>query len=437
MSDEIVRRDFTKLGTAAAIGLATSTVNTARAAANDRVRLGIIGVGNRGGQLIDAFLPHDDCEFVAISDVYKPYLAKTAEKLGGKVDQYEDYRKILDRKDIDAVIVATPDHWHALQTIEAADAGKDIYVEKPLSSTIVEGRKMVDAVNKKKRVGQVGLHRRSIPSFHQLAKEIQDGRVGKVTVTRAYRISNMAPNGIGHAKKENAPADLNWDAWVGPRAEQAYQDNIAPYKFRWWLGYSSQMGNWGVHYFDALRWMLGEAAPKSVVALGGRYAVDDDRTIPDTAEAVFELPGGSLLIFGQYEASGNPIFPTGEMELRGTQGTVYASGNGYEILTERPGQFQAKGRRGKASRVQAKLPNHEATSAHARNFLDCIKTRDETHCPLEEGHRSTIFAHLANIALATGQKLDWDAENERFTNSPEANELLEYEYRSPYKLPTV
>ncbi|HEX72676.1 MAG TPA: gfo/Idh/MocA family oxidoreductase, partial [Candidatus Hydrogenedentes bacterium] len=212
-------------------------------------------------------------------------------------------------------------------------------------------------------------------------------------------------------------------------------DNITPYKFRWWKDYSSQIGNWGVHYFDLIRWILGEEAPAAVTALGGNYAVDDDRTIPDTMQACFEFASGSLMNFSQFEASGNPILAKpGEVELRGTNGTIYARDSGYEVVPERGGQFQAREPRMDAVQEKAAGGNQNLTTLHMRNFLDCIKSREKPHCDVEEGHRSTIFAHLANIALETRSRIEWDPVAERITNNEAANALLHYEYRPPWKL---
>ena len=271
-------------------------------------------------------------------------------------------------------------------------------------------------------------------SYHTLKGLMDDDIIGKVTVARAYRLNNMYPAGIGKLKTSPPPAGLDWDTWLGPRPKQPYQDNIAPYKFRWWQGYSSQMGNWGVHYFDAIRWMLGEEHPVCVSAMGGRFAVDDDRTIPDTAQATFEMPGKSLITFGQYEATSNPGLAFGELEWRGTQGTAYTSKTGYKILQEKPGQFQEKGLRGELAEGDFGEPNAVATNKHARNFLDCVKSRETPNCPMIDGHRSTIFAHAANISLATKSRLQWDPVNEKFDNEA-ANEFLHYEYRKGFELP--
>lgn len=441
MAHKISRRTFTRTGAAVALGsqaLRGSKLEAARVlGANDRIRVGCIGVANRGGQLMTAFMSHDDCEIVALCDVYEPTREKANARLDGKADTYEDFRQLVDRDDLDAIVIATPDHWHALQMIASCDAGKDVYVEKPLSATIHEGRRMVEAARRNKRVVQVGTHRRSSPLYQALAKRTQAGDVGHIAVSRAYRISNMAPNGIGRCQPTSPPPGLNWDLWLGPRPERPYQDNIAPYKFRWWQLYSSQMGNWGVHYLDAIRWCTGELAPSSVCAMGGRFVVDDDRTIPDTQEATFEFASGRLAIFGQYEASGNRAFPVGEVELRGTQGTVYVypSGKGYEIEPERGGQFQSpRTPRMEPEKVEAEGNNAYLTALHARNFLDCMRTRQKPRADIEIGHRSTSFSLMANISLAVGERLDWDAEKERFTNSEAANEMLHYEYRSPWKL---
>jgi predicted dehydrogenase len=434
----ITRRQFGRAGAAATLGLTAARTVAAPAAqrsgANDRVRVACIGVANRGGQLMTAFLAHEDMEIVALCDVHEPTLMKANERLDGKADTYDDFRKLIERDDVDAIVIATPDHWHAIQTVDACDAGKDVYVEKPLSITIHEGRRMVEAARRNNRVVQVGTHRRSSTLYAKLVEFVRSNRIGKVTVSRAYRLSNMYPSGIGRAEPTAPPKDLNWDMWLGPRPERPYQENIAPYKFRWWQLYSSQMANWGVHYLDAIRWVTGELAPSAVCAMGGRFAVDDDRTVPDTLEAVFEFASGRLAVFGQYEASGNPAFPSGEIEFRGTQGTVYIGGKKFEVVPERGGQFQDREPRMEPMTVEDVGGNQDLTALHARNFLDCVKSREKPRADVEIGHRSTSFSLMANISLLTRSRLDWDAENERFINNDEANQLLHYEYRKPWKL---
>ena len=437
-----------------ALGLDAALHGTVQGA-NEKVRVGMIGVGNRGTQLLDACLKQKDVEIAALCDVYDPYLTRRyadveqrvrdaaggriprmGETFGPDVTRYKDFRRLLERRDIDAVVIATPDHWHAVQTIQACEAGKDVYVEKPLTVTILEGRKMVEAARKHKRIVQVGLHRRSSDQYSQLDRLVQAGKIGRVTLARAYRVSNMDPHGIGKCKPSQAPKSLDWDMWLGPRAMRPYQDNIAPYKFRWWQDYSSQVGNWGVHYFDAIRWVLGQEAPLSVCAFGGRYAIDDDRTIPDTLEVTFEMPEGQLLVFGQYEASGISPLNNGEIEFRGTLGNLVSrtSANGYDIIPSDRGQFQAREPRIEAEERPRQSGNESMTENHIRNFIDCVKSRQQPRCTLETGHRSTSFAHLANISLATRSRIDWDPTTERITNNEAANALLHYKYREPWTL---
>jgi len=428
--------------------------------ANEKINTGFIGIGNRGSQLLNLFMKQPDMEVAALCDIYEPYLNRDRSKVDprylkvmpGQIPRmeevfsapplkYKDYRKLLENKSIDAVCIATPDHWHAIQTIDAISAGKDVYVEKPLTNTLVEGRAMVNAQKAGNRIVAVGLNRRGNVVFQKLAREIPAGKIGKVSVGQAYRINNMAPDGIGKLKPEQPPKDLDWNMWLGPRAYRPYQYNIAPYMFRWWSDYSCQMGNWGVHYMDALRWIMGETAPSSITAHGGKFVIDHDADIPDTMQVTFEFASGKIISFAIYEATGGSTFPFGELEVRGTKGNLYASERGYRIVPSRGGQFQSwqKPQIGEEEFMNPNKSLDDGSSADStggliRNFLDCIKSRQQPYCTLEEGHRSTSFSHLANIALAVKQRLDWDPVNERFTNSEEANQLLSYEYRKPWKL---
>jgi predicted dehydrogenase len=454
------RRDFLKSSAAAAAGGALVTEASGApsiqraSGANDRILVGFIGVGNRGSQLLEGFMAQKDCQVAALCDVYEPYLARDREQVDAGILQslgadriprmgeafaspparFKDFRRLLEQKEIDAVVIATPDHWHAIQTIAALEAGKDVYVEKPLTVTIPEGRKMIEAGKRYGRVTQVGLHRRSSNLYRHVHTLVQKGKIGHVSVARAYRISNMYPNGIGTYPDAAPPKGLDWDMWLGPRAMRPYRYSIAPYKFRWWLDYSSQMGNWGVHYCDAMRWVLDEEAPVSVSAHGGKYFVEDDRTIPDTLEVTFEFASGRIMVFGQYEACDSRPLPTGEIELCGTLAELYPGeeARGCKIIPSVRGQFQKPAERVEAEEIAPM--DGDLTHQHIRNFLDCVKSRAQCNCDLETGHRSTTFAHLANLALATKSRLEWDAKNERITNNEQAGSSMDYEYRSPWKI---
>ncbi len=429
---------------------------------NEKIRVGFMGTANRGTQLLHTFMTMPDCETAALCDVYEPYITRQYDKVDpryistrpqqipkmgeaftGKVGRYSDYRKMLENRDIDAVVIATPDHWHALQTIHSLQAEKHVYVEKPVSKTISEGRAMVKAAAASGKIVTVGLNRRASSTFMKLAGEIPAGRIGKVTFASACHVSNMYPSGIGRFKPETPPGDLNWDAWLGPRAYRPYQYNIAPYMFRWWEDYANQISNNGVHYLDLIRWMLGETAPVWISAGGGKYAVDDDRTIPDTMQATFEFASGAIVSINIIETSSGSFIPYGFIEMRGTKATLLTGENDYRIVPTRPGQFQSWETLTDAESVDLATENprllndgrsSDSTTNLARNFLDCIKTGKTPFCTLEEGHRSTSLAHLATIAMLTNEKLRWDAVSEKFLNSDKANTLLAYEYRKPYTL---
>jgi predicted dehydrogenase len=447
------RRTFAK--SAAASTAALGAASYARAlGANDRVAVGFIGVGNRGDQLIDSFLPHKDVNPVAVCDVYEPYLPAAAEKIakaGHPAPRlFKDYRKLLEEK-IDAVVVATPDHWHALVFVDACKAGKHVYCEKPLSLTISEGRRMVDVAKETKRITQVGLHRRSTPLVQEAVKLIQSGAIGKVTVAKSYHYRNESPMGIGSPKDGDPPAGLDYDAWLGPAPKRPFNTNHVLYKFRWFCDYSGgQLTNFGTHYLDVIQWALRQDAPKSVVCLGGKFGVTDNRDIPDTCEAVWEYDG-CLVTFSQFNCNASAGNPRGySMEFRGTQGTLLLAdgAQGYEIIPEKvrtvempalsPIAREANRKQGSATK-QARLPEAkkgepETAVLHARSFLDGIKTGSPTTCPVDVGHRSTTTTLLARIALMRKKYLTWDAKTEQVTNDAEANKLLGYEYRSPWKL---
>lgn len=432
MTRRVTRRTFNQIGAAATVGM-TALQTTRVLGANERIRLGIIGVANRGGQLISAFSHHPDMEFVALCDVAQSTLDKVHKRLDGKPRTYHDFRELIDQKDIDAVVVAAPDHWHPIMTITACNAGKDVYVEKPVSFTVHEGRKMVDAARRTKRVVQVGTHRRSGNMYAQAAEMVQSNKIGKVTVTRSFHRSNMFPDGIGHAKPTAPPADLDWNMWLGPRPSRPFQATIAPYKFRWWKEYCSQISNNGVHFLDLIRWLMNSKGPTSVCSMGGKFVVDDDRTIPDTAMTVFQFPEGWLSMFGMFEANGNQTMARGGyVELRGTSGTLFANDKTIEIVPEQGGQFQDQ--KARMEPLTVKSTDGDLTVQHARNFLDCIRSRAVPNADIEEGHRSTTLALLSKISLAVGQRIEWDPDKEQITNCPEANAMLHYEYRKPWKL---
>jgi predicted dehydrogenase len=447
---ELTRREFTK--SAAAAGAATAIGASRVLGANDRVRLGFVGLGNRGDQVLDAFLAHADAEVVAICDLWQPYLDFAAKKIGTGPAQTKDYRRLLDRSDVDAVVISTPDHWHALQAIHACQAGKDVYVEKPLSLRVTEGRRMVEAARKHGRVTQVGLNRRSTPFCKEAADLVRGGAIGTVTAVRSFHVQNEWPKGIGDFPDEPAPEGLDWDAWLGPAPKVPYNRNRAFYRFRWFYDYSGgQVTNFGAHFLDFTHWALGHDAPLSVTAMGAKLAVKDNREVPDTLEAMWTYPGGTLVTFSQFNTNASPADRrNSNLEFRGTTGSLYLGYGSYEVvpeentdkvfpaLTPLDRSLSKDYQSGRSASLQGrKVEGQDGTSPHARNFLDCVRSRERCTCDIETGHRSTTAALIANIALQTRSYLEWDGKAERFTNNADANRLLEPRYRAPHVLPNV
>jgi predicted dehydrogenase len=449
--NHLTRRNFP-----AALTAASAASYNRILGANDRVGVGYIGLGNRGDQVHDAFLEHGDQQTVAICDLREDYLDLAEKKSRAKPVRYKHYKRLLEDKNVDAVVISTPDHWHALMFIDACNAGKDVYVEKPLSLTVYEGRRMVETAERTKRVTQVGTNRRSWKSYFEAADVIRSGYIGKVSMARAFHIRNEWPIGLGPGNAGPAPSEAEWDQWLGPAPKVPFDANRAYYNFRWFYDYSGgQLTNFGVHFIDVIRWFLDLGSPKAVTCIGGRYAgIQDNREIPDTMECLWEFDRPLMVSFLQSEgngAAGNGR--NSEIEFRGTKGTMYVRNSAWEIVPEPISDFPTgyaggKGygnpvnrQGGSASRrrtqIEAKSGKGTAaydTFSHARNFLDCMKTRAKCNADVLTGHLSTSATLIGNIAHKTRSMLEWDARAEKFTNQPKANDFLHYKYRAPYKL---
>jgi predicted dehydrogenase len=423
----ITRRDFTKSATVGAAGLTALSASRVHGA-NDRVRVGFIGLGNRGDQVLSAFLTHKDCEVPAICDIHQPYLDFAAKKIGTNPLLFNSYEKLLARNDLDAVAIETPDHWHALMMIAACKAGKDVYVEKPLSLCVAEGRKMVEAARQYKRVVQVGIQRLSSSLGKEVAEYLQGGGIGKVMVARAFHVQNEWPKGIGNPPDSEPPPGFDWDAWQGPAPAKPYNMNRTFYRFRWFYDYSGgQLTNFGVHYIASIHWALNLEAPTAVTAMGGKYVNYDNREVPDTMEVLWHYPGDTLVSFTQYNASAAPAaLRNCEIEFRGTKGTLYLNSNGYEVVPEviTPNEFAARDptnrdkekgwRTGAKAQIAAKKAAGKILDAdHARNFLDCVKSRKTPTANIHVAVEAARAAHLGNLALKQQRRIKWDAQRER------------------------
>jgi len=423
--------------------------------ANERVRVGLIGCGGRG--MFDAKLMRDvpNVEFAAVCDLYPPHLARAKEWAGTSAKEHKDFRRLLEQEDIDAVLVAAPDHWHAIPAVLACQAGKDVYVEKPLAHNIQEGRTMVEAARRHNRVVQMGAQQRSAPHYAEVARIIQSGELGRVHFVRIWNYTNMFPNGIGRAPDSDPPEGVDWDMYLGPAPYVRFNRNRFIGTYRWFWDYGGGLvTDFGIHRFDSMHQIMKVDAPLSVSASGGRYGLTDGAETPDVVQVTYEYPGFILSYEAcmlnshgaggrtpgkkYYQARGANDRPHGEAYY-GTNGTLIADRFGFEIYPELqvasgPGAV-GRGEPAEGFRMQRKeMSAEDATALHVKNFVECVRSRKQPAADVEIGHRSTIVAHLGNIAYRTGHKIRWDAAKAQIIDDSEAARLLARQARKPWDL---
>jgi predicted dehydrogenase len=452
-TDRITRRGFVgALGVSAgAATLAAHRGAVAAVAANDKPRLGLIGAGSRGNQLLDLFFARKDAdyEFVSVADVDDHHAAETAEKiekkLGKKPKTMRDYRPMLDDKDVDAVVIATPDHWHAIPTILACQAGKDVYCEKPVAHNVAEGQAMLRAARKYKRVVAIGTQQRSSENFQKAVETVRSGKLGKVFWIQTWNYENISPVGISKPSDTEPPAHLDYDRWLGPAPLRAYNPNRSHLLFRWFFDYAGgMMSDWGVHLNDIALWALDQKGPMAVTSTGGIFTSDDNRDTPDTLQVVYDFPNCTLTYSMR---KGNGLRFNGHdygILFCGTDGSLMLDRSGHEIIPDKVvlpyGIKLAQGDR-PLRKIDLEKSDFKAKDdgghAHIQNFFDCLRSRERPAGDIEVIHRSTNTTHLGNIAYKIGRKLTWDAESETFKNDPAANALLSRDYRKGYELPEV
>jgi predicted dehydrogenase len=429
------RRTFLQSATAA--GVAGSLA--APAAANERFSLGFIGMGRRGRGVLRAALRHPETKVVAICDVYKPNL-ELAREMAPEARLYEDFRELLAADDVDAVCIATPDHWHPYMAVEACKAGKDVYVEKPISVTVEEGRMMVKAARKYDSVVQVGTQQRSGKHFQRAVEIVRSGKLGEISFVRTWNYGNAHPGGIGDPPDSDPPADLNWDLWLGPAPERAFNKNrfgVRPdaySHFRWFWDYAGgMMTDWGVHLLDIVLWAMDEPGPRVITTVGGKYVLRDNRETPDTIQATYEFPGFAC-VYENRVVNGQSMWDQGYGILfHGTEGTLFVDRSRWEILPEK--KRKDANPRESVARIKAEegSRSNDTTIDHWANFVECMKTREKPISDIEVGHRSTAMCLLANVSLRSRQRVSWDPVAETTPND-EARTLLGREYRPPWKL---
>jgi predicted dehydrogenase len=460
------RRDLLKKSTAlgALVGggslafAQTSAEGQTKAPASDRIRVGAIGVGGMGTGDLRNFLSHSDVEVVAICDVFQPNLEKAIALTGGKAKGYGDYRRLLDDKSIDAVMIATPEHWHAIMAIDACDAGKDVYVEKPAGHYIHDSRLMVQASRAKKRVVQVGSQQRSGTHFQRAVKYIQDGRLGDVFYAACW---NHSPLRTPRTPPAEAPAGLDWDMWLGPAPKRSYAE-VMKFGGRgqgFWDFYGGMLTEWGAHLNDIVLWAMKAKGPESVVASGGLFN-QPGAEIPDTLQVTYKYPKFLLHYsilnhntFGLNGSEGAARFGSYGMQFHGTKGTLFIDRGEYVITpqttrveetitapalppgAQRPSRedMRVPGFYYTAEIAPERSDSSEQGSAHIRNFLDCVKSRNRPNADIEDGHNTNAVCRLGNIAYRVGRALKWDSEKEQVIGDAEANQLVTGTYREPWK----
>jgi predicted dehydrogenase len=430
----LTRRRFLQTGAAGAAGLAlwpARRVSAARVGPNDTVRLALIGCGGMGRAHAYSLAYQDGCELAAICDVYIPRFEEVVKNVttiyrdqrgmkDRKPEGYQDFRRILDRDDIDAVLIATPDHWHPLITIMACQAGKDVYVEKPVSTTVQEGRAMVGAARRYARVVQVGTQQRSMPVFHEAMKILHSGVLGHITTATAWIGTNYIAETMTTAP---VPEGLDWDLWLGPAPDVPYSPERFG-AFRGWHDYArgGELTNWGVHLVDILHWGIGEDAPLGVQAVGGNYIAGGGADNYEVVDALFEYPGCTLT-WEQRHTNEHAGLGYG-MKFQGPRGQLYCDRGRLIVEPEKLG-------------IGEMMFPPEVTWAnpdHHQNFFDCVRTRRRPAADIEQGHRSTTPTLLAGIALDCRRTLQWDRKSESFPNDPQANRHLSRPYRAPWHL---
>lgn len=425
--DRINRRQFLLTSGFTSFGLALAApsvfLNRTRAATgrdpSEVIRIGFIGVGGQGNGNLRGLMKNA----VAVCDVDEGHLAKTKKRVedanGRPCGAYRDYRKLLEDKSIDAVLIATPDHWHALPTIHACEAGKDVYCEKPLTLTIAEGQAMVKAARRYQRIVQTGSQQRSDPKFRLACELVRSGRLGRI---RNVRVGIAKVNFSGPPVPDSEPPkELDYDFWLGPAPWRPYNEKRVHYLFRFFWDYSGgQMTNWGAHHLDIAQWGLGmdESGPISIRAQA-RYHAENWYEVPEWCEVTYQYSNGVTVVC-------SPSHKMGAL-FEGEKGSIYVNrgvleSTPEEIVLEPLGENDV---------------HLDTSNNHHQNWLDCIKSRKLPIADVAIGHRTATVCHLGNIAMRTGRELQWDPAAEKIVGDSEASQRMRYSYRKPWELPRV
>ena len=435
------RRQFLAGSARAAAGLALIAPRASLAAwpvaPSDKIRFGVIGVRGMGWTNMRSALKIGEVECAAICDVDQRELDRRKEErvdAGGAAPRiYGDYRKLLDDKDLDAVIIGTPDHWHCRILLDALEAGKHVYVEKPLANSIEEANVMLAAARKSDRMVQVGQWQRSGPHYEEALEVVRSGDLGNIRLVKVWAYQGwMKP--VPVEPDAEAPEGVDYAMWLGPARTRPFNPNRFHFNFRWFWDYAGGlMTDWGVHEIDIALYAMGARAPKSVMASGGKLAYPDDASeTPDTLQAVFEYDDFNMLWEHATGIDGGNYGRTEGIAFIGNNGTLVVNRGGWELLPEVDEQ-----RRYKMEALPRRGRNEDALGNHTRNFVEAIQNNDATvlKCGIESGSVAAINAHMGNIAFKVGRKIYWDVDAGNFGTDKEANALLRPEYHNGWVLP--
>jgi len=434
------RRQFIQSAGTAMAGVALSPLLYQQAkagvSASDKIGIALIGCNGMGQYNLKDHLKIPEVECIAMCDVDENVLNERAKEIAGITGKmpllYNDYRKVIDNKSIDLVIVATPDHWHCLPVVHACEAGKDVYVEKPLANSIAEIQVMLKAARKYNRVVQVGQQQRSGQHWQDCVALVKSGKLGTIRKIKTWGYFDYGKGGPKMADVET-PAGINYDMWLGPSPKHPFNKSRfhGSWRFFWEQG-GGLLTDWGVHLLDIPLWAMDVTVPKSVMATGGIYGYRENYIeTPDTLNVLYDFGNFTLewdhaggISKGLYNRSYGVAFI-------GNNGTLEVNREGWEVIAEEAGG------KPKTELITLQPADKQDHMKHVQNFIDCVKSRNRPVCDIELGHHTAFIAHAGNIAYRTGKKLQWDVSQNQFINDVQANALIKPAYRSPWKFPSV
>jgi len=403
--------------------------------ANDRIRVAVLGVNGRGNGLVGTVMGLASTENVVVAAMCDPDLRvlqsrakEFEERYKQKVVIQQDFRKLYDSKDIDAVVVATPNHWHALLSIYACQAGKDVYVEKPATHNVVEGRKLIEAAYKYNRIVQNGIQMRSNDLIREAVAHLHNGLIGRVYMARGLCLKMRID--IGNKGISNIPQGLDYDLWCGPAPLLPFTENLVHYNWHWHWNYGNgDVGNQGIHQTDLCLWGLNVGLPERIVSMGGKFLWDDCKEVPEVQTSLYHYPKEKKII--QFEV--RHWYTNQEDGM--TIGNIFYGDKGYMVVNG--GNYYQTYLGDKREKGPGGKDNTDNNFVHFKNWFDAIRARDmsKQNGPVETAHLSSALAHLGNISCRLGRQLDFDPVAERFIGSEDANYMLSREYRHPYVLP--